>query len=251
MLRLGTDKVRKDSRPLSKFFDFDETEILVLQPGRYDRTMRQANSSQDDPHSRPATRGLFPRAVATLRVNRWPWLVSVLILIFTTIQLRLQGRRWWCACGRPFLWSGNVHSRHNSQHLADPYSFSHVEHGILFYGLFTWLCPRLSVAWRLVLTLALEVSWEIVENTRYVINRYREATIAFDYLGDTITNSLGDILSCVLGFYLARRIGFWGSLAVIIVTEIAMLFWIRDNLLLNIVMLLHPFQSVKQWQAAF
>jgi len=183
-----------------------------------------------------------------MQVNRWPIAVSALILIVHPIVLRLEGRRWWCACGRPFLWSGNVHSSHNSQHLADPYSFSHVEHGILFYGLFTWLCPRLSVGWRFVLTLAVEAGWEILENTNSVIDRYRAATISLDYFGDSIGNSIGDVLSCVIGFYLARRIGFWPSLAIVVVTEIVMLFWIRDNLLLNIVMLLHPFDAVKQWQ---
>jgi hypothetical protein len=106
----------------------------------------------------------------------------------------------------------------------------------------------MSLGWRFVLTLAVEAGWEIVENTNYVINRYREATIAYDYLGDTVGNSVGDILSCLIGFYLARRIGFWGSLAVIAVIEVVMLFWIRDNLLLNIVMLIHPFDAVKQWQ---
>jgi len=185
---------------------------------------------------------------AVLRANRWPILLSVLILATHPIVLRLQGRRWWCACGRPFLWAGDVHSSHNSQHLADPYSFSHVEHGILLYGLFTWLWPRMSLGWRFVLTLAVEAGWEIVENTNYVINRYRDATIAYDCLGDTVGNSVGDILSCLIGFYLARWIGFWGSLAVIVVIEVVMLFWIRDNLLLNIVMLIHPFEGIKQWQ---
>jgi hypothetical protein len=192
---------------------------------------------------------LVARATIAMRVNRLPIVVSGLILVVHPIVLRLEGRRWWCACGRPLLWSGNVHSSHNSQHLADPYSFSHVEHGILFYGLFTWLWPRMSVAWRFVLTLAVEAGWEIAENTNAVIDRYRAATISLDYFGDSIGNSIGDVLSCLIGFYLARRIGFWPSFAVVVVTELVMLFWIRDNLLLNIVMLLHPFDAVKQWQS--
>jgi hypothetical protein len=178
-----------------------------------------------------------------------PALASVLILAIHPLALRLEGRRWWCACGRPFLWASDVQSSHCSQHLADPYSFSHVEHGILFYGLFTWLWPRMSVGWRFVLTLAVEVGWEIVENTNFVIDRYRAATISFDYLGDTVGNSIGDVLSCAIGFYLARRIGFWGSLAVIVAIEVVMLLTIRDNLLLNIVMLFHPFEAIKHWQA--
>jgi Protein of unknown function (DUF2585) len=196
----------------------------------------------------PQAESFIAHTATAVRVNRWPIAVSAFILIVHPIVLRLEGRRWWCACGRPFLWSGNVHSSHNSQHLADPYSFSHIEHGILFYGLFTWLWPRLSVGWRFVLTLAVEAGWEIVENTNAVVDRYRAATISLDYFGDSIGNSIGDVLSCLIGFYLARRIGFWGSLAVVVVTELVMLFWIRDNLLLNIVMLLHPFDAVKQWQ---
>jgi hypothetical protein len=186
---------------------------------------------------------------AALRANRWPVLVSALILVVHPIVLRLEGRRWWCACGRPFLWAGDVHSRHCSQHLADPYSFSHVEHGLLLFGLFLWLWPRMPLGWRFVLILAVEAGWEIVENSSYVIDRYREATISFDYLGDTVGNSMGDVLSCVIGFCLVRWIGFWGSVAVIIAIEIVMLLVIRDNLLLNIVMLLHPFESIRQWQA--
>jgi hypothetical protein len=195
----------------------------------------------------PQAESFIAHTATAVRVNRWPIAVSAFILIVHPIVLRLEGRRGWCACGRPFLWSGNVHSSHNSQHLADPYSFSHIEHGILFYGLFTWLWPRMSVGWRFVLTLAVEAGWEIVENTNAVVDRYRAATISLDYFGDSIGNSIGDVLSCLIGFYLARRIGFWGSLAVV-VTELVMLFWIRDNLLLNIVMLLHPFDAVKQWQ---
>jgi hypothetical protein len=196
----------------------------------------------------PQAESFIAHTATAVRVNRWPIAVSAFILIVHPIVLRLEGRRGWCACGRPFLWSGNVHSSHNSQHLADPYSFSHIEHGILFYGLFTWLWPRMSVGWRFVLTLAVEAGWEIVENTNAVVDRYRAATISLDYFGDSIGNSIGDVLSCLIGFYLARRIGFWGSLAVVVVTELVMLFWIRDNLLLNIVMLLHPFDAVKQWQ---
>jgi hypothetical protein len=193
--------------------------------------------------------GACSRIGGALGVKAWPILASGLILVVHPVVLRLEGRRWWCACGRPFLWAGNVHSSHNSQHLADPYSFSHIEHGILLYGLLAWACPRLSLAWRFVLTLAVEVGWEIAENTNWVIDRYRAATISFDYLGDTVGNSLGDVLCCVIGFYLARWIGFWGSFALVVLLEIGLLFWIHDNLLLNVIMLIHPFAGVKQWQA--
>jgi Protein of unknown function (DUF2585) len=196
-----------------------------------------------------STGPLHRRVAAGLRANRWPVLACVVILAIHPIVLRFEGRRWWCACGQPFLWASDVNGPHCSQHLADPYSFSHVEHGILFYGLFTWLWPRMALGWRFAMALAVEVTWEIVENTNWVIDRYREATVSLDYLGDTVGNSIGDVLSCAIGFYLARRIGLWPSVAVIVAIEVVMLLSIRDNLLLNILMLLHPFEAVKQWQA--
>ena len=107
----------------------------------------------------------------------------------------------------------------------------------------------MSVGWRFFLCLAVEVGWEIVENTNWVIDRYRAATISLDYFGDSIGNSIGDVLSCAIGFYLARWIGLWGSVAVVVAIEVVMVVCIRDNLLLNVLMLLHPFEAVKQWQA--
>jgi hypothetical protein len=137
---------------------------------------------------------------------------------------------------------------HNSQHLLDPYSFSHVSHGILFFGLCAWLLPSLALGWRLVVATAIEAAWEIVENTQFVIDRYRAATISLDYYGDSVGNSFGDVLSCLVGFLLARYLGLWRSIALLIVLELVLLFWIRDNLLLNVVMLIHPIDAVKAWQ---
>jgi hypothetical protein len=121
----------------------------------------------------------------------WPGLVVGFVLIGTTFELRLQGRRWWCACGRPNLWSGNVWSEHNSQHFLDPYSFTHVLHGFLWCWLFLWLLTRLPTAWQLCVGIIVESLWEIVENTNYVIERYRDVTAAVGYEGDSIANSLG------------------------------------------------------------
>src|SRR5947209_7050197 len=105
------------------------------------------------------------------------------------MQLRRQGRRWWCACGQPNLWSGDAWGPHNSQHLFDPYSLTHVQHGLIFCGLLAWAWPRMSLAWRLFVAVLVEASWEVVENSQFVIERYRSATAAQGYQGDTVANS--------------------------------------------------------------
>lgn len=178
----------------------------------------------------------------------WPWLVSAAALSAAVLQLRWQGRLWSCACGRVLLWSGDAWSADNSQHLFDPYSFTHILHGFIFCGLLAWLLPRVSWAWRLVLALCVEALWEVLENSAAVINRYRETTLALGYTGDTIINSGGDILACGLGFLLARRLGFRRTLLIFVLTEIALVFWIRDSLILEMLMLTYPLDAIKAWQ---
>ena len=178
----------------------------------------------------------------------WPWLGIVSVLLITIYLLHNQGRLWICACGRIDLWTGDVWSSDNSQHLSDPYSFSHVLHGIVFFWALAWLLPRLSLMWRLTLATIIEAAWEILENSEFVIQRYREATAALGYQGDTIVNSLGDILACALGFILAYYLGFRRSLLFFVVTELVMLFWIRDSLIVNIIMLLYPIDAIRVWQ---
>jgi hypothetical protein len=178
----------------------------------------------------------------------WPWLAALAILAAAVAQLRQQGRLWSCACGRVLLWSGDAWSADNSQHLFDPYSFTHVLHGFIFCGLLAWLLPRVPWAWRLVLAFAFEALWEVLENSAAVINRYRENTLALGYTGDTILNSFGDILACAVGFMLARRLGLRRTLLVFLLTEIALLIWIRDSLLLEILMLIYPLDMIKAWQ---
>jgi uncharacterized membrane protein YjdF len=146
------------------------------------------------------------------------------------------------------LWAGNTKSSDNSQHIFDPYSFTHVLHGFVFYALLALVVPRLAVAWRLALALTIEAIWEVIENSPAVIERYRQATLALGYEGDTIVNSLADILCCGIGFMLARRLGFRRSLAVFIATEVTLILWIRDSLILNVVMLLFPIEAIKKWQ---
>ncbi len=188
------------------------------------------------------------RSVISNRNRLWPWLVLLVILAATVAQLRYQGRLWTCACGSLWPWAGNVKSAHNSQHLADPYSFTHLLHGLVFCGLLAWTFPRLPLVWRFVSALAIESAWEVIENTEFVIQRYREATLALGYQGDTILNSMGDILFCSVGFVLARYLGFRRSVVLFFVIDVTLLIVIRDSLVLNIVMLIWPVDVIKAWQ---
>jgi hypothetical protein len=171
------------------------------------------------------------------------------VLAVTASLLRAEGRRWWCSCGRPSPWAADAWGPHNSQHLLDPYSLTHVLHGVVFCGLLALACPRLGPAWRLCLAVCLAAGWEVLENSAFVIARYRAATAAQGYQGDTVANSLGDVLSCAAGFVLARRLGLWGSVALFVAIEAVLLAWIRDSLLLNVLMLIHPLDAIKSWQA--
>jgi len=185
--------------------------------------------------------------VAARRSPRiWPWIAAILSV--TAVALRVEGRLWICSCGQVYLWAGDIYTAHNSQHLADPYSFTHVLHGIAFYWLLVLLVRRIDWKWRLTTTVALEGLWEVVENSTYVIERYRDATIALGYEGDTIVNSLSDVGMCVAGFLLCRRFGWMASVAAVVVVEAGLALWIRDGLLLNILMLLYPIEAVRVWQ---
>jgi hypothetical protein len=163
-----------------------------------------------------------------------PWLAIVVVLAGTALALRSQGRLWWCSC----------------HYLLDPYSFTHVLHGFLLCGLLALIAPRLSAVWQLWLAVSIEAVWEVIENSEFVIRRYREQTAALGYHGDTIVNSLGDILVCGVGFVLAHRLGFRRTFALFVLTEATLAIWIRDNLTLNVLMLIHPIEAVKEWQAA-
>jgi hypothetical protein len=178
-----------------------------------------------------------------------PWLAVAGVLAATAVLMRLEGRLWLCACGRLLPWVGDAWSADTSQHLFDPYSFTHVLHGFAFCGLLALLVPLVEWHWRLVLAVVLEAAWEVIENTDFVINRYREATAALGYNGDTVVNSLGDVVACALGFLLARRLGALKTLLVFALTEVVLLLWIRDSLLLNILLLVYPSKSLRAWQA--
>ena len=179
-----------------------------------------------------------------------PYAAALGLVIITGIVLLAMGRVPICACGTIKLWHGVVFSSENSQHISDWYTFTHVLHGILFYALLWWLKPEWSVGQRFVAAVAIESAWEIAENTPLIIDRYRAATISLDYYGDSVLNSLSDIAAMVVGFALAALIPVWASVALVVVVEAGLAYAIRDNLSLNILMLVHPLDVVKAWQAA-
>jgi hypothetical protein len=172
---------------------------------------------------------------------------GVLLAIFVAL-LVIEQRPLWCKYGIGF-WSG-AWQRCTSQHFLDPYSLSHVLHGVIFYWALRLLPDKIPLRWRLVAALALETGWELLENSPWVIERYRQETASLDYTGDSILNSLGDVLVTIVGFIFASRYSWKISVAVLVAFELWMLYLARDNLTLNILMLLYPLESIKQWQLA-
>ena len=161
---------------------------------------------------------------------------------------RSRGRLFFGPDGRFGFWETSIWSSENSQRLADPYSFSHIVHGIAFYGLLWLVARKLPVEKRLLIALSIEAGWELLENSPIIINRYREATVALGYTGDSVLNSMSDVLMMAIGFLFARWAKPTISLAAVAIMEIGCALWVRDNLTLNIIMLLHPFEAIKQWQ---
>ena len=174
---------------------------------------------------------------------------AFLMLAATAAVLWWMGRPSICTCGTIDLWVNESNSSRTSQMLADWYSFSHIVHGLLFYAALWLLVPKWPVERRFLLALAIEAAWEIVENTPMIINRYREETAALGYTGDSVLNSVSDIAMMALGFLLARKLPVWWAVAVVIVLELVPLIVIRDNLTLNVWMLLAPNDALKAWQA--
>lgn len=184
-------------------------------------------------------------------VIRAKHIFTIITLIAVMIGILLaMGRIPICACGTVKLWHGVVHSAENSQHIADWYSFSHIIHGFLFFAILLWLFPKLDLGWRLAIATVIEAAWEITENTPMVIDRYREATMAFGYTGDSVINSVSDCVMMIIGFLFAARFGWrwWVPLAILF--ELLTLWIIRDNLTLNVLMLVYPIDAIKTWQAA-
>jgi hypothetical protein len=183
--------------------------------------------------------------------------LPVALLIALGIVAALAALMFWmgrlpiCKCGYIKLWHGGRGDSEISQHLTDWYTYSHVLHGLIFYCVLWYVFRgRLSVAARLVIATLIEGAWELFENTPFIINRYRTQTISRDYFGDTIINSVGDMLAMIVGFLLAARLPPWVTVFLLIATEVVLLYLIRDNLLLNTIMLIYPLEWIKQWQMA-
>jgi hypothetical protein len=186
--------------------------------------------------------------LAHLRGHPWTCFAFIAALAMTGTLERLMGRSWLGPDGRFGFWESDIWSSECSQRLADAYSCSHFVHGILFYAGLWVIARKLPVRSRLMMAVLLEAGWELLENSPIIINRYRQTTIALGYDGDSILNSLSDIVTMALGFAFAWRMRPWITLALVLVLEIGCALWVRDNLTLNIIMLLHPVEAIKTWQ---
>jgi Protein of unknown function (DUF2585) len=176
-------------------------------------------------------------------------LLALLIIMAAAVVELAMGRHPICTCGTADLWVGSRDSPKTSQMLADWYSPSHVVHGLLFYAVLWLLFRRWSVGQRFLAALILEAGWEVIENTPFVIDRYRETTAALGYRGDSIINSVSDVLMMCLGFLATRKLPLWASVMLLIVLELVPLFVIRDNLTLNVINLIAPNQALQAWQS--
>ncbi|MFW2828673.1 DUF2585 domain-containing protein [Sphingomonas sp. ID0503] len=181
-------------------------------------------------------------------IRRRPYAAALLVVLAAAVILLLMGRHPICTCGRVDLWSNAVTGATNSQMLADWYTPSHVIHGFLFYAAGWLLLRKKPVPIRFVIAVALEAAWEVVENSPVIIDRYRHATFAFGYVGDSVVNSVADIGAMAIGFFLARRLPVAATVALAVVFELLTLWMIRDNLTLNVLMLVHPVAAIRTWQ---
>ena len=187
--------------------------------------------------------------VQASKPQRWGLgaLIVLAILAIQALWLYLDGRIPMCECGTIKLWSGSLMSE-NSQHISDWYTLSHIIHGFLFYWLLTIIAPKAPLGLRLAMAVGVEAVWELVENSNFIIERYRANTSSVDYFGDSIVNSVSDTVFAMIGFLLAAKLPTKITVAIALFFEILALIIIRDNLTLNVIMLLHPFEFIRQWQ---
>jgi len=191
--------------------------------------------------------------IAAVRAKRPSNAVLVLagvgVIVGAELFIHAMGHTWICPCGTVKLWYGVTGTSENSQHLTDWYTPSHVIHGVLFYTVLRLFLPRWPAGARALVALLVEASWEVIENTPWIMDRYRTATISLSYFGDSVVNSTSDILAMLFGFWLASRLPAWASAVLVVATEVVVGAIIRDNLTLNIIMLIRPLDAIKAWQA--
>lgn len=176
-------------------------------------------------------------------------LISLAIITTAAITLLAMGRIPICECGYIKFWHGEVVSSENSQHLTDWYTPSHILHGLVFYAFLWLIARRLPLGARLVIATVVEATWEIIENSPAIIERYRAVTISLDYYGDSVINSIADMFAMLFGFWLARVLPVWLSVTLFLLAETITIYFIRDGLILNVLMLLWPVEAVRSWQA--
>jgi len=176
-------------------------------------------------------------------------IAGITVIAVAELIIHAMGHSWICPCGSVKLWSGVTGTSENSQHLTDWYTPSHVIHGVLFYTVLRLFLPRWPAGARALVALLVEASWEVIENTPWIMDRYRTATISLSYFGDSVVNSTSDILAMLFGFWLASRLPAWASAVLVVATEVVVGAVIRDNLTLNIIMLIRPLDAIKAWQA--
>jgi hypothetical protein len=181
------------------------------------------------------------------QANSTPYVITALLVLATASILLMMGRVPWCSCGID-MW-GTVGTSEGSQQPFDWYTPSHLLHGSIFYAVLWLVARQVDVGWRLVIAMVIEAAWEIAENTNAVIERYREVTISLDYFGDSVLNSVFDMLAMVLGWWLSMRLPVWASVVIVIGFEVLTMAIIRDGLALNIIMLLSPLEAIRVWQA--